>query len=108
MPDRSFLNGGFQKQIRNIMQTIKSWFNRLGLVLEIALGKGTLVFHCLTQLLTPYSLAWAEMRLIMTKVIWAFDLELTKNNLADWSDRGVWLLHEQVDLNVRLKPTNLP
>ncbi|CAF9926985.1 MAG: hypothetical protein HETSPECPRED_006476 [Heterodermia speciosa] len=50
------------------------------------------------------SLAWAEMNLILTKVIWSFDLELGEGNKDDWSDQRVWLLHEKAPLYVKISP----
>ena len=52
-------------------------------------------------------MAWAEMKLVLCKVIWTFDLELTANN-GDWADQRIYLLHEKGALNVRLTPTGLP
>lgn len=53
-----------------------------------------------------YSLAWAEMKLILAKVVWSFDLELSKNNAEDWSDQKVFLLNEKIPMYVRLKARN--
>ena len=50
------------------------------------------------------SLAWAEMNLILAKVIWAFDMELGKGTKEDWSDQRVWLLHEKAPLYVKISP----
>jgi len=47
-------------------------------------------------------LAWAEMNLIVAKVIWSFDLELSENNVEDWSDQKVWMLNEPLPLNVKI------
>ena len=53
-------------------------------------------------------LAWAEMKLALSKLIWAFDLELNNNNGDDWADQKVFLMPEKKALNVTLEPTNLP
>ncbi len=47
-------------------------------------------------------LAWAEMNLIVAKVIWSFDLALSENNVKDWSDQKVWMLNEPLPLNVKI------
>lgn len=50
-------------------------------------------------------LAWAEMKLILCKVLWNFDMELAEGNLDDWSmEQRVWLLHERAPLYVKLTP----
>ena len=51
-----------------------------------------------------YSLAWAEMNLILAKVIWSFDLELGEETKEDWSDQKIWLLHERCPLYVKISP----
>ncbi len=48
------------------------------------------------------SLAWAEINLIMAKLILSFDFELAENNVEDWSDQKVWLLNETLPLNVKI------
>jgi len=50
------------------------------------------------------SLAWAEMNLILCKVMWSFDLELGEGNKEDWSDQKIWLLHERLPLYVKITP----
>ncbi|KAL9599801.1 MAG: hypothetical protein Q9219_003587 [cf. Caloplaca sp. 3 TL-2023] len=50
-------------------------------------------------------LAWAEMKLILCKVLWSFDMELTEDTKEDWSmEQKIWLMHERMPLNVRLTP----
>ena len=52
-----------------------------------------------------YRLAWAEMKLILCKVLWSFDLELADGNKDDWSmEQKVFLLHERTPLYVKLTP----
>lgn len=51
------------------------------------------------------SLAWAEMNLILCKVLWHFDLELAEGNKEDWSmEQKVWVLHERTSLFVKITP----
>ena len=51
-----------------------------------------------------YSLALAEMRLILSKVLFAFDLELVDKE-RDWmGEQKVFVLWEKGALNVKLKP----
>ncbi|KAL8886285.1 MAG: hypothetical protein Q9215_005980 [Flavoplaca cf. flavocitrina] len=55
----------------------------------------------------PYenSLAWAEMNLILCKVLWHFDLKLAEGNKEDWSmEQRVFLLHERTPVFVKLTP----
>ncbi|KAL8777566.1 MAG: hypothetical protein Q9213_007802 [Squamulea squamosa] len=49
-------------------------------------------------------LAWAEMNLILCKVLWNFDMELAEGNKEDWSmEQKVFLLHERTPLFVKLR-----
>lgn len=54
------------------------------------------VFEC--------SLAWAELNLILAKVVWNFDLELSERTKEDWSDQKVWLMHEGAPLYLKISP----
>ena len=50
-------------------------------------------------------LAWAEMNLILCKVLWNFDMELAEENKSDWSmEHKIWLLYERNPLYVKLSP----
>lgn len=51
-----------------------------------------------------YSLAWAEMKLILCKIFWNFDLALAENNPANWTDQKVFLTYERIPLHVVLSP----
>ena len=44
------------------------------------------------------------MNLILSKLIWSFDLELGEGNQEDWSDQRVWVLHEKAPLYVKISP----
>ncbi|KAL8868969.1 MAG: hypothetical protein Q9174_004627 [Haloplaca sp. 1 TL-2023] len=49
------------------------------------------------------SLAWAEMKLILCKILYHFDMELGEDNKGDWSmDQKVWVLHQRTPLFVKL------
>jgi hypothetical protein len=51
-----------------------------------------------------FSLAYAEMRLIMAKLVWNFDFELDPRS-QDWIEQNkVYLLWEKPQLFIRLKP----
>ncbi|EME39031.1 cytochrome P450 monooxygenase-like protein [Dothistroma septosporum NZE10] len=55
-------------------------------------------------------LAHAEMRLILAKILWHFDLELDAPKMGprDWlSEQGVWILWDKSPLWVRLMPRTL-
>ncbi|KAK9777135.1 putative Isotrichodermin C-15 hydroxylase [Seiridium cardinale] len=49
------------------------------------------------------NLAYAELRLILTRVLWNFDLELMPNN-DSWNHQHVFLLWEKGPLRVKLTP----
>ena len=42
------------------------------------------------------------MVLILSKVLWSFELELTDNNVEDWTKQKVFLTHQKLPLMVRL------
>ncbi|KAK4160878.1 putative isotrichodermin C-15 hydroxylase [Cladorrhinum sp. PSN259] len=49
------------------------------------------------------NLAYAEMRLILARVLWNFDLELMPES-NNWNEQKVYTLWEKGAINVRLKP----
>ena len=49
------------------------------------------------------SLAYAEMRLILARVLWNFDLKLEAES-ANWADHRAFVLWEKPPLMVTLKP----
>jgi cytochrome P450 len=48
------------------------------------------------------NLAYVEMRLILAKVIWNFDMELTDDS-ENWADQRIFTLWEKKPLNVKLR-----
>ena len=51
-----------------------------------------------------YSLAYAEMRLIMAKLIWRYDIELCDESI-DWDVKSkVYIVYQKGPLYIRLKP----
>lgn len=54
-------------------------------------------------MLTLYSLALAEMRLILAKILWNFDLSLEDPNF-EWIKQRCQVIWEKPDLMVHLKP----
>ncbi len=57
-----------------------------------------------TDCLNP-SLAWAEMKMVLAKVLWNFDLELSEKMMGgDWSDQKVYLLNELTPMYVKMMP----
>ena len=49
-----------------------------------------------------HSRAWAEMELIMAKLLFNFDFEIADREMEDWTDQKVFLLFERLPLLVRL------
>ena len=46
-----------------------------------------------------------EMKLILDKTVWNFDLELSDKMMGgDWSDQKVYLLNEKVPMYVKMRP----
>jgi averantin hydroxylase len=50
------------------------------------------------------NLANVEMRLILTRVLFDFDLELDKTRTGDWLDQKAFALWEKIPLWVKLRP----
>lgn len=53
--------------------------------------------------LTNISLAYAEMRLIVAKLLWNFDMKL-KDDSCNWTDQFSYVLWEKKPLMVTLMP----
>ena len=50
-------------------------------------------------------LAWVEMKMVLAKVLWNFDLELAeKMKEGDWTDQKVYLLNEKMPMYVKMRP----
>ncbi|EZF74480.1 hypothetical protein H105_03818 [Trichophyton soudanense CBS 452.61] len=50
------------------------------------------------------NLAYAEMRLVLTRLLWNFELELSEES-KDWHSRQkVWMMWDKGDLNVKIRP----
>lgn len=56
-----------------------------------------------SRFLTDDSLAYAEMRLILARILYAFDMELVDKGV-DWLDQKVGVLWEKPPLRVYLTP----
>lgn len=55
----------------------------------------------LTWKLSKFSLAYAEMRLILVRLLWHFDIELLPGSM-NWYDQKVFIFWEKPDLDVKL------
>lgn len=51
-------------------------------------------------------LAWAEMRLVLSKLIWAFDMAAVPEKQIRWEDLRTFLLVEKKPIVVRLRSRN--
>ena len=51
-----------------------------------------------------YSLAYVEMRMILARMIWNFDMELQEDSLAWDKKRKVFLIWDKNSMHVRLSP----
>ena len=50
-------------------------------------------------------LAWVEMKMVLAKVLWNFDLELgEKMKEGDWTDQKVYLLNQKMPMYVKMRP----
>jgi cytochrome P450 len=48
-------------------------------------------------------IAWAEMRLIMSKLLWTFDFQASQGEQLQWEDLRTFLLVEKRPINVDYK-----
>ena len=53
-------------------------------------------------------LAGAEMRLIMCKLLWLFELQASEDTKPNWADQLVFLRWQKTPLIVRLIPRDIP
>lgn len=45
------------------------------------------------------------MKMVLAKVLWNFDLELSEKMMGgDWSDQKVYLLNEKTPMYVKMRP----
>lgn len=51
-----------------------------------------------------YSLAYVEMRLILARMVWNFDMELQEDSLAWDKKQRVFMIWDKVSMHVRLAP----
>lgn len=50
------------------------------------------------------SLAWAEMRCIVARLVWGFEFEFESREGKDWARQRVFLVYEKGPLMVKLRP----
>jgi hypothetical protein len=67
-----------------------------------ALPLGRLLTACVPN----FSLAWLEMRLLLCKILWHFDLEMCSES-KNWIDQKSYLVWEKGPLMVRLAPARV-
>ena len=55
--------------------------------------------HCIGKVL-----AWAELRLILARLLWAFDIEATEvGKRVRWEDQRTWMLWEKLPFEIRIR-----
>ncbi|KAH8662498.1 cytochrome P450 monooxygenase [Xylariales sp. PMI_506] len=50
------------------------------------------------------NLAYAEMRLILARLVWSYDISLVDQDMGNWVDQRMYGLWEKPPLNIRLSP----
>ncbi|GKT40464.1 trichothecene C-15 hydroxylase [Colletotrichum spaethianum] len=112
----SFLNAGLMTLV--LQATTRMGFNLSRLDPEIALEESEypsscypshvlLSFDCRANLNLSSSLAYAEMRLILARIIWNFDMALDEASRG-WDEKSqVYLLWEKGPVNVFLSPRTI-
>ena len=104
IPIRSFQNDGWQKKTpsSNWIIRMPSRYSPTDLATVLDKSKPN-SHHNYAALLTYLSLAYAEMRLIVAKLLWNFDMKL-KDDSYDWTDQSSYVLWEKNPLMVTLTP----
>ncbi|EFR00286.1 isotrichodermin C-15 hydroxylase [Nannizzia gypsea CBS 118893] len=110
-----FVPGGYIVGINQMaaMTSAKNFTDPTKFVPERWLGDERYISDC-KKAYQPFSygprnclgknLAYAEMRLVLTRLLWNFDLELLEES-KDWHDRQkVWMMWDKGDLNVKIRP----
>ena len=88
--------------------TVKLQCSRSVSVLEIVLDASKLsTYHPYSLFahiyLSFFSLAYVEMRMILTRMVFNFDMELDQPE-KDWMDQQVFFLWDKPELMIKLKP----
>ena len=89
------------------LKTTKLYMSLSWLGLETALGKrespSLLIIANIDWL--NHRLAWVEMKMVLAKVLWNYDLELSEKMMeGDWTDQKVYLLNEKTPMYVKMRP----
>ena len=86
-------------------------FNHSPLVLGIALVESTssvpqfpLIERLLTCSYADLSLAYVEMRIVLARLLWNFDLAGLAPSCEEWADQNVYLFWDKPELLIKLKP----
>ena len=93
--------------ILDSLKTTKLCLSLSWLGLETASGRrgSPCTIRCHKADYLKYRLAWAEMKLVLAKVLWNFDLELSEKMMeGDWSDQKVYLLNQKMPMYVKMMP----
>lgn len=91
------------------LMTTEPLFNRLRSDPAIALvasKQSTSNTRMSSALTDTYSLAYVEMRLVLTRLLWNFELVDLDPSSTNWADQNVYLLWEKPELWMRLKPVS--
>ena len=89
------------------LKTIKLYLNLSWLGLGTALGRRGLprISVVANTDCTISRLAWVEMKMVLAKVLWNFDLELAEKMMeGDWTDQKVYLLNQKMPMYVKMRP----
>ena len=84
--------------------TLEQWYSRFLWDPATVLARSKSVYHVvwIEELTSHYSLAYVEMRLLLTRLLWKFDLELMPES-NNWYDQKIFIIWEKSELKIKLK-----
>jgi hypothetical protein len=98
---------GCQGKIASSKMTMMPSFSHFLLALAIVWAKGTENHICLLPLFSLtkffYSFAYAEMRLILARLLFSFDFELVDKENR-WDEQSAFILYQKPPLMLHVKP----
>lgn len=87
--------------------TVKLQCNRsvsvLGIVLDASKFSTCHLYSVFAHIYLFFSLAYVEMRIILARMVFNFDMELDQPE-KDWMDQRIFFLWDKPELMIKLKP----
>ena len=101
--NRSPQSGGLATSVSKMIERLPSNPSQLALAIAWVKSELVLCFSPIPRLTETFSMAYHEMRLILTKVLYNFNCELCEES-EGWLDQKTFTLWEKHPLMVKLRP----